>query len=489
MPKNKQKKVAIFTLISFLLPIFAQAAEADINYIIADEEVENYQTMDQKDIQAFLDTQNSYLADYSYSGDNPSPAQLALDPDKKYYKTRDAAEIIYNAAQEWHINPQFLLTMMEKEMSLISDQTPTENQLAYAMGYNCPDSGGCAFKTKGFGKQVRAAAEQFRWFIDHIYEYNWQPNKPACADDPNPFLPCTTKGTVVTPANTITAAMYLYTPHVHGNTLFATLWSQFGFAGEGTTPPVITVTGIFPDGALVKAKDSEDGAIYLIVNGAKRPFASMTALVSRYDPNKVLNVAGEELEKYNTGYLIDFSNYSVVQSPAGNKYLIDGLTKRAISSDEAFRQLGFNPAEVEAVTDAQLANYTDGAELTADSSPFAELWQDMVTDGVYYVKDGQKHRIIDQEILVANYPDMAVKEVTTKTLEDITTGLPIKLVDGTLVKKEFDKDIYVISDGYRRLIPNGETFEKLGYDWTAVRVISNKVMNFHKIGEPLISQL
>ncbi|MCD4760959.1 hypothetical protein K8R42_03615, partial [bacterium] len=330
-----KKITAIISLFVFILPILTQAAEADYNNIISDQESVDYNSMDRGDIQDFLESKNSYLSTYKYSGNNPSLAQLALDPELKYHASRKASEIIYNSAQEWHINPQFLITMMEKEMSLITDTTPTENQLSYAMGYDCPDSGGCAFKTKGFGKQVRAAAEQFRWFIDHIDAYNWQPGKTACADDPNPFLPCTSRGTEVTPANKITAAMYLYTPHVHGNTLFTKLWGQFGFATtDGSTPSIIVpVIGIFPDGAIVKTKASEDGVVYLIMDGEKRAFTSMSALVSRYDPDKVLLVDAEELEKYDSGKDISHTKYSDMKDNSGKRKLFDDLEKRCVISD------------------------------------------------------------------------------------------------------------------------------------------------------------
>ncbi len=482
------KKIAIFTLIIMIFP-WTVWADPEHDYIISDEELADYNSMDRKDIQEFLESKASYLAGYSYMGNNPSPDQLALDPDKKYYKTRTAAEIIYNAAQESKINPKFLLTMMQKEMGLVEDGSPTENQLAYAMGYNCPDSGGCDFRTKGFGKQVRASAQQFRWFVDHIYEYNWQPGRAACADDPNPFLPCTAKGTVVTPTNAITAAMYLYTPHIHGNQLFASLWDKYGF-GTGTVvvPPPVTTSGFFPDGALVKAKDSEDGTVYLIEDGDKRPFANMTALVSRYEPGKVLLVDSEELANYPQGDPIAHANYSILGSSAGNRYLIDGLTKRLIPSDDVFRELGFNPQEVEQVSDEELSYYEDGDQLTAEASPYAEVWLDLSSKYLYLIKDGQKHLIIDEEIYTLNYPEMAISQVTSDALADLASGSPVKLIDGTLVKKDLDKDVYVISNGYKRLIPDGTTFEKLGYSWGNIYTISDKVFNLHKLGEPLISQ-
>jgi len=491
MTNYYRKNIAIFIMFTLFIPNLVRGAEVNYNNIISDADANNYNSMTLTEIRDFLRTQNSYLKEYKYSGNNPSPTQLSLDPDKKYIETRTAAEIIYNAAQEAKINPQFLLTLLQKEQGLIEGTNPDERDLNFAMGYYCYDGNYCNVQFKGFGKQVRGAALQFRWYVDNIYNYNWQPNKAACADDPTPLLPCTSKGTVVTPANKITAAMYIYTPHLHGNKLFFTLWNKYGFGGEideGENDLPSTEPGFFPDGALLKAKDSQEGTIYLISGGEKRAFADMTSLLSRFDPDKVLLVDQAELDKYEAGQLIAHANYSVLENPDGDRYLIDGLTKRLIISEEAFRQLGFNPDEIEKVDQAELAAYVTGDTLDASASPFAELWQDMDSEAIYLVKDGQKHRIVDEFIVDVNFPEMKIKDVTVKTLDGLKTSSPIKLLDGTLIKANADARVYVISNGERRLIPDGDTFAKLGYSWTSIYTVTSKVMNLHQLGEAILNR-
>lgn len=486
MNKNISKLMTTITLFSLMFPLVVQAFEFNKNNVISDIEVQDYNSMDQVEIRDFLKANNSYLTNYFYYGNNPGPVELAQDPEAEYFKERSASEIIYNAAQESKINPKFLLTMLQKEMSLITLPNPVENRLNYAMGYGCPDGGGCDFKYKGFGKQVRAAAQQFRHFIDNIYEYKHRPGYSSCVDDPTPYLPCTASGEEVRPENAITAALYIYTPHVASAYSFVDIWNDFNFADlTGSTPSVIT--GVFPEGSLVKAKDGADTAtVYLINNGVKQPFETMTALISRYDPNKILVVNSEEINKYETGAIIKYPNYSVLEGPDTNLYLIDGLEKRLITSTEIFRQLGFNTEELIPVSREDLNNIADGPNLTtSEISPFAELLMDMETGGVYYVKDGQKEPIIDPIILKANYPNLKVKEVTAKTLEQYPKVGPVKLINGTLIKIETNKNVYVISNSQRRLIPDGDTFNALGYNWANILVVPNKVMNLHQLGDPL----
>lgn len=482
-------------LVMLAFPLVGRAF--DYNNIISDAEANDYQSMGQVEIKSFLESHNSYLKDFWYMGNNPSPSEIGANPasinletgeitDGDFMQQRSATEIIYNAAQEAKLSPKFLLTMLQKEQGLIEDPAPTERGLAFAMGYYCFDGDYCNPRFKGFGKQVRSAALQFRYYIDHIQEYDYQPGQKACIDDQTPDLPCTSKATEIQPENNVTSAMYVYTPHIHGNELFATLWEKYGFGGTSdSTNPVLT--GIFPEGALVKANDGVDGAVYLIWGGEKRAFDSLTALTSRFDPNKVLLVDNSELVKYEDGQPIKYVNFSVVQDENGQRYLIDGLTKRLIADKETFRQLGYNPEEVITVTAEELTAFSDGEQLTATVSPFGQLMSDLSTGAIYYVKDGKKFPIIDKSILKANYPKLTIKKVYSKTLGAFTTDGPVKLVDGTLIKRDISKDVFVISNGYRRLIPDGQTFEAMGYKWSNIITVPVKVINLHQIGPALTS--
>ena len=480
------RKLLYFVLI--VLAIWPSAGRAEFNYnnIISDVEAEDYDSMGQVEIKEFLKSHNSFLANYFYEGNNPGPNDISLDPEGRYFKERSAAEIIWNAAQEAQINPRFILTTLQKEMSLVEDSNPKENALSYAMGYGCPDGGGCDFRFKGLGKQIRSASLQFRHFLDNIQEYKHRPGQKSCVDDYTPYLPCTTQATEINPENKITAAMYIYTPHVKGNKLFRALWDKYGFGGAVAGP---VLAGIFPEGALVKAKAGDDQTVYLIDDGLKLPFESLTALISRYDPHKVLEIAGEELVKYQTGVTIKYANYSILQSADKQKYLVDGLQKRLITSDEVFRKLGFNPEEVISVTDEDLTAFKNGEPINdAAQSPFGQLLQDMTSNTLYYVKDGKKFMIIDVSIAKANFPELKISEVTTRTLEKFSDTTPLKLADGTLIKKDKDPNVYVVSAGLRRLIPDGQTFETLGYSWARILVVPTKVMNFHILGDALNAQ-
>lgn len=129
---------------------------------------------------------------------------------------RTAAQVIYDAAQKWQINPQVLLVLLQKENSLLTDDYPWPLQMRTATGYGCPDpSGGggvvCSSQYHGLANQLDWAAKLFRKVIDR---------------DPNWYSPYTTGtnyiqwspnascgGSNVNVQNWSTASLYDYTPY------------------------------------------------------------------------------------------------------------------------------------------------------------------------------------------------------------------------------------------------------------------------------------
>ena len=67
----------------------------------------------------------------------------------------------------------------------------------------------------------------------------------------------------------------------------------------------------------------------------------------------------------------------------------------------------------------------------------------------------------------------------------VESKAPVKITDGNLIKMEDDPRVYVISNSQRRLIPDEETFLGLGYDWSNIMDVSERVLRMHKIGDPL----
>ncbi len=139
--------------------------------------------------------------------ENPTTGQNNLqNPNTAVSGGQSAAQIIYNVAQAYNINPQVILTTLQKEQGVVTDDWPWTNEYIHAMGYNCTDSAPCS-GFSGFYQQVNAAAKQFRKYLTNPNSYNYVvgsqsvPYSPSCG------------GPAITIQNQATAALYDYTPY------------------------------------------------------------------------------------------------------------------------------------------------------------------------------------------------------------------------------------------------------------------------------------
>ena len=223
--------VAVF-LFTFLTAKFKDNEEADAanlgafdaGYIISDYQMSNYNAMNEAEIQSFLTAKNPCAnSNYSY--------YLQLSANKNYTwhwanghfvclseerfgdgetigSGDTAAHIIWQAAQDYRINPQVLLVLLQKETGLITDPIPNNGDYRKATGYGCPDTAACSSKYYGFKNQVRNAAALFRTVLDG----GWT-NYPLGNNyvQYNPNAGC--GGSVVNIRSLATSALYRYTPY------------------------------------------------------------------------------------------------------------------------------------------------------------------------------------------------------------------------------------------------------------------------------------
>ncbi len=223
--------VAVF-LFTFLVQKFSKKSEVeaasladfDAGYIISDYQMGNYNAMTEAEIQTFLTAKNSCAnTNYNY--------YVALSQNKNYTwhwenghfvclseekfgdgevigSGETAAHIIWQAAQDYKINPQVLIVLLQKETGLITDPIPNNGDYRKATGYGCPDTAACSEKYYGFKNQVRHAAALFRDVLDG----GWT-NYPLGNNyiQYNPSAAC--GGSVVNVQNLATSALYRYTPY------------------------------------------------------------------------------------------------------------------------------------------------------------------------------------------------------------------------------------------------------------------------------------
>lgn len=202
--------------------------------IMSDNVMANKKTMSQSQIQSFLKSKNScndtnlskltyHNSTYGYLDYNGVRYEYHLvnghficmaDQD---FNGESAAHIIWQAAQDYHVNPQVLIVLLQKEQGLVTDTWPNYNhQYAAATGYDCPDNGtGCNNQNAGFKNQIRKAANLFHEVLDNR-DYDGDgfiTNYPVGTNyiQYNPSKSC--GGSYVTIKNRATSSLYRYTPY------------------------------------------------------------------------------------------------------------------------------------------------------------------------------------------------------------------------------------------------------------------------------------
>lgn len=183
--------------------------------IISDAVFFDRGTLNAGQIQTFLDSKvsvcrSSYACLKTYSQHTPNKAADAYCNGYTAGLSELASTIIAKVAQSCGINPQVLLTILEKEKSLVTNPYATRSDFTAAMGHLCPDTAACDPAFAGFFHQVYGAARQMKiyaegkWFTYYAPGRTWNilynPDR-ACGSSP------------VYVENTATAALYYYTPY------------------------------------------------------------------------------------------------------------------------------------------------------------------------------------------------------------------------------------------------------------------------------------
>lgn len=236
----------------------------------------------------------------TYDPNNPPPFTCLRDykevpkttpgnwiPESNYGRTdgwapagsKSAAEIIWDAAQAYNINPKVLLVTLQKESGLITDDWPLKRQLVYAMGAHCPDSGpggsaNCDVNYSGFSMQIRESADLMRYYLDNMDQPWWTNKKPFRNNTIQYDVDPGCGSSSIYMESRATTALYVYTPYQPNDAALA--------AGYGLAEPCGAYGnrnfwlyyndwfGSTLDKSFLLAKSGSSASQYVIYNGLKQ---------------------------------------------------------------------------------------------------------------------------------------------------------------------------------------------------------------------------
>ena len=183
----------------------ATAAEFKPGTVISENNMRDYDSMSAAQIQRFLAKQ-------------PGILDTLVTTDHAGVRKR-ASTIIWEACQRWTISPKVMLTMLQKEQSLLTRTRLARNTLSRAIGAGCPD--GRTNRYPGFGKQM--------WFgafcLDGYGEARNRPGVPLYNRGMTYWV-YGKKGAHVSPTNLATYKLYVYNPSIGAHAPYGSLSKQ-----------------------------------------------------------------------------------------------------------------------------------------------------------------------------------------------------------------------------------------------------------------------
>ncbi len=172
------------------------------NFVLSDESFSSKKAFpNEKSIQEYFESINSPLQNYFVEGAKASHWV--------YTAANGVTSSAYNVRP--NLNPGMLIAYLEKEQGLMSlsnynVETDTQKRIKYAMGFGCPDNGGCDPKYSGLVNQLNYGAYQLQYNYNLSAKNKTQDYKAGktikTADGQEAYL-----------SNNATAATYRYTPH------------------------------------------------------------------------------------------------------------------------------------------------------------------------------------------------------------------------------------------------------------------------------------
>jgi hypothetical protein len=232
--------------------VASSALAAPPNLILSDGNLRAYDSMTVAEIQAYLNTQPGPLktlvtSDYDkVITATPGNVNVNKTPDVGEAK-KPASQIIWEACQQWKISPKVMLTMLQKEQSLLTRTSLTSTTLARAIGAGC--SSATTNRYPGFGNQM--------WFGARLLDGYGEGTNGSTVKLFYPgivvydiYLKPNVK---VVPATLATYKLYVYNPSIGGNTNFWNIHLE-RFGDPGSDP----ISG--PPGAVFRFYKKSNGS-------------------------------------------------------------------------------------------------------------------------------------------------------------------------------------------------------------------------------------
>lgn len=476
---------------------------------IADDTIfDNIYTMGAGQIDVFLNQFPSSCISPVRGFSSIDPIGYSPSTGFKYSGFVSAGRVIADSAQTYGINPQVLLTTLEKEEGLVRGDGAygcSPLALSASMGYGCTDAknpdgsipthnysginlyaingnavtsvnGTCVNSAAkaGFSQQVIRAAWLLKFGEQRsegninwaVIKGDWdnsddpqscysgpmtQGYRQICPSGATVFYDgySTIDGTTIHIDSGSTAALYWYTPHFHGNQIFSDTFSQW--FGSTTLPYAF--------------KSPSSATVYMSVNGLKVAVPYMGMLQDYgISPESIQTLAQSTVDSIpspGTSDGISATLSYIVKSPSdtdadgGSLYLVSIGKKYAFASMQQFQDYGFSQSNIAYMP----LNFLDSIPSGLPVSNYIHT----PNPSAFQVSGGQKRIIFDYPTYRQLNPSDVSTPVSYFIANLVASGSPISNKE-ILVKYNTSDAVYLLANSNYYTVPTSDIYSCWGFE-------------------------
>lgn len=395
------------------------------------------------------------------------------DPEPNLGRLRTAAELVYDATAKTGLNPQVILVTLQKEQTLITGSFGSDSDLQtalnHALGFGCPDSGGCGAIFSGFyfqlfgafdssGSRYLGAAASLMKSFNYTNSSGLRTGRGPEVDAngttgqyAGPSVRTSQVGDTVGIDNTLggflnvtpsqnvtfnnfaTTALYRYTPHVfNGNYNF---WKYY------------TLWFKYPNGTVIQRIG--DTGLFIIDNGSKRLFSQFVAKQRKISLSQVVGVSQTEFDSYITDTPLAPVDGTLIKGDASPAvFLVTQNTKQPVSGP-IFVQRKFSFGKVVTLPQAETDSYATGAFV----APFDGTLITGATDQTVYIIDGGLKRPISAAVFAVRRMSFRnLMKLSDEEVAGIGSGQFLTPPDSVQVQLNGDTGIYWYKNGQKQFV-------------------------------------
>lgn len=440
---------SIFVLSLFAI-LFSPASSANVSAfnagrIIDDTVFANSSTMSADDIQSFLNSKVPVCDTWGTKMYNSwqTRAQFAATIGKyppftclKDYSENglSAAQIIYNTSQNYRINPQVLLVLLQKEQGLVTDTWPYDTQYRSATGYGCPDTAACSTTYYGFTNQVSWASRMFRsimdaspyWYTPYVVGNNYiRYNPNAACGGSNVYI-----------ENRATQALYNYTPYQPNQAALDAGWGTAPCGAYGNRNFYLYFTSWFGP-TTGTAFFQLPGSPTTYVYGANNTYYRIVSYerLLDYGFTTKFNSRVDQLTNDAVSTMTLAGDLPAVSRFEGDAIsVISDSTSHPFPSAEVFHAYGYNFGNEANLPSWLGRNLNNGGAVQQVAHSIDTAW-------AYYVDNGKKHRFCNGEAYNSTGSPIYSTRPTTilrdSYLSSIPSGSPIAGEGDVIVSSDY----------------------------------------------------